>query len=301
MGAPVVLRTGLALTVRLDQEAAEIGHQTVDFGHLRGPPFLHLRLHGVGIGQSAQGFRRAEVDRQECPYSVGTQHIGNGRHLAQHVRRQHRGLGIHIVEHHRVDAYRGIGAGIGFVARGNLLGQLVPPPDGTSGIAALHRPVRIVPMVQHAQVVGWHFRDRLPLAEVRARLLHAQQGVGAIKDSLRGGRHHADAIAPTAEGEPVAVRPVGQNLQDNAPVTAPIVGQLADGDVQRGCPLRSMPQAHVGFPGIPLHAEPKPAAVFCAKQGKTAQRPQHEQAPHGIHSPAYSSFPSIVSIRPSAS
>ena len=62
MGAAIVHGTRLTLAVGLDQEAAEIGNEPIDFLGLLLPPLLHLGVERVGRGEIAQSLGRSEVD-----------------------------------------------------------------------------------------------------------------------------------------------------------------------------------------------------------------------------------------------
>ena len=151
MRAVIILRTGLAFAVRLDQEAAEIGDGAVDLIRLRLPPGGDLRVERIGGLEPVKLHRRGPFDRQIDPDAIGPENVGQRGRLGDIGCGEAVGLGIHIVEDGAVDPDRGVGAGIIGVARPLIIGQAPPVPDRHAGIAALHRAIQIVPMVEQAQ------------------------------------------------------------------------------------------------------------------------------------------------------
>jgi hypothetical protein len=61
VGAAIVLRTRLTLTVRFDQEPAEIGDRTVELIGLGTPPSGDRRIERIGCGQPVKNPRSGEV------------------------------------------------------------------------------------------------------------------------------------------------------------------------------------------------------------------------------------------------
>ena len=204
MGTLIVEGTRLPLAIGFHQESAEVRNLLIDFLGLRLPPGFHLSIHGVGGLQrltSVDTFgtnrhRRAEVDGEVHLDTVGAQDVGNILYLiyingSEHLRRS-----IDVVQHRTVDAYRGVGTGVvldqfavdwlglPLVWRAPGLRVLQGPEDAQSGIAAFNRAIKVIPVVQDAQFV-----ERL-----RGASLAAQQGVGAVHQSLLGlGAHGAAA------------------------------------------------------------------------------------------------------------
>ena len=86
VGAPVVLRPGLALGVGLHQEAAEVGDERVDLVGLALPPGGHLRVERIGGRQAADLDRRAEARGQVDADAVGPEDVGERRRLARGTR-----------------------------------------------------------------------------------------------------------------------------------------------------------------------------------------------------------------------
>ncbi len=148
----VILRSGLAFGIGLDQEAAEIGYGTIDFLGLGPPPGPDFGIQRIGTFQVADLDRRAPAHRQIDLDAIGAQRIGQRPGLFDIFRRQAVGAGVHIVGHHAIDADAGIGAGIINQARINVPGQHSPVEDRASGIAAFDRAIEIVPMVQDAKL-----------------------------------------------------------------------------------------------------------------------------------------------------
>jgi hypothetical protein len=79
VGAPVVLRPGLALGVGLDEEAAEVGDVVVDLVDLRLPPGAHGGIERIGGLESAQLDGRAEARGQVHAHPVGAKDCRQSR------------------------------------------------------------------------------------------------------------------------------------------------------------------------------------------------------------------------------
>ena len=150
MVAPVILRSGLAFGIRLDEETAEIGNVAVDLVDLRLPPGAHRGIERIRGLESAEFDGRAEPRGEIHAHAVGTEHVGQRRGLVEICRREAGGIGIHVGEHRAVDADRRTGARVVGVARIEPARQLVPVPDRLARVAALDMPIEIVPVIQHA-------------------------------------------------------------------------------------------------------------------------------------------------------
>ena len=74
--ALVILRTGLALGIRLDQKAAEIGYRGIDLIDLGLPPGAHRGIQRIGGLQSAEFDGRAETRGEIHADAIGTQRVG---------------------------------------------------------------------------------------------------------------------------------------------------------------------------------------------------------------------------------
>ena len=208
MGALIILRAGLALAVRLHQEAAEIGDRLVDFVGLGLPPGGNRRVERIGAFQAIQFHRRSPFDRQIDLDAIGAEQVGQRRRLGDIGRGQAVRLGIHIVEHRAVDAQRRVGAGIVGIARPLIIGQAPPIPDRLAGIAALHRAIQIVPMVEQAQADARRAAHIDPV-ERRAGAGKAQPGIGAVQhaDIGRAGNHRHRLARDRHGANRITVRP----------------------------------------------------------------------------------------------
>ena len=184
VGTAVVLRSGLAFGVGLDQEAAEVGDGGVDLGRLVLPPFADLRVQRIAALQPAQGDGGGPFDGEIGLDAVFTQDRGDLRHAGDVLRVQDQRVGVDVVEHCAVEAHGGAefavaaDAGFGDVGAG-------PFPHGFAGVAALHGVVKVVPVVQQAQVVG-------------RGLLHIQAGAGLAEHF--GALEGIDAVAQARFG-----------------------------------------------------------------------------------------------------
>jgi hypothetical protein len=179
---PVVLRPRLTFGVRLDEKAAEVGNQAIDFCGLGLPPLFHGRICRIGRLQAADLDRRREPDREKHADSVRTQHVGQCRSLFEVIRPQTDRIRVDVGEHRCIDAQRSICARIVDVARIDVVGKLVPIPDRLACIAALDAAIRIVPMIEDAEakrrrLLQFHCVERL------AGLQQAQQVKDAVQDA----------------------------------------------------------------------------------------------------------------------
>ena len=143
-----VLWAWLALGVGLHQEAAEVRNQFVDFVHLGVPPFDNLGVERVGSLQSAHLDGRSEVDGEIDADAIGTQLVGNTLCLLQALGRECLRFGIYVVENGTIDTDGSIGTSIHFHAF-----RIGIEEDAFASKATLHRSIRIVPVVQDAQVI----------------------------------------------------------------------------------------------------------------------------------------------------
>ena len=194
MGAAEVLRTRFALGVGLHKEAAKVGNQLVDLVHLILPPTDDISIERIGSLQSTNLDGRCEIDGEVDTDAIGAQLVGNGLRFRKTLGSQGLGLGIHIIEHGAIDADRRAGARVHFhMFRGGV------QKDTLASKAALDGAVRIVPMVQDTQVVGWRFLDTEVVAGL-THLLEAQQVVGAIEQSGVAGSSYHGLAALTRNG-----------------------------------------------------------------------------------------------------
>ncbi|OPZ79611.1 MAG: hypothetical protein BWY77_01325 [bacterium ADurb.Bin431] len=150
MRPPEVLRPRLPLAVGLDQEAAEIGHPAVDFGHPLPPPRHHPPVEPVGGGELPQLRGGGELDGEVDAHPPGAEHVGDRLHpLEVGVREDLRGR-VHVVDHRAVDPDRGVGPGVFDVARIEAVGQLLPIPERAARIAAFDGAVEVIPVVEES-------------------------------------------------------------------------------------------------------------------------------------------------------
>ncbi len=151
MVAAVVVRTGLAFGVGLDQEPAEVGNFCVDLVGLGLPPRCDARVERVGGVELANlaGCREARGDVQ--PDTVGAPCVRQSLELGQVARRQKEWAGIDVVHDRTVDAERGIGPRIVDHPPVEMAGQPPPVENRAPRIAALDMSVRVVPVVEEAQ------------------------------------------------------------------------------------------------------------------------------------------------------
>ena len=182
MGALIIVGAGLTLRVGLDEETAEIGDQRVNLRHLGPPPGLHGRIERIRGLESADFNRRAEPGGEVHADAVGTKLVGQRRHFAQVVGRQDERAGIDVVEHGAVEPDRRERACIIAVTPVAHLGQVIPVPKGKTGIAALDKPVEVVPVVQNP-VGNARSADGRQLGEWAVHLQVSQQRKGAAQHS----------------------------------------------------------------------------------------------------------------------
>ena len=151
---PIVLRAGLPLAVRLDEEAAEIGNGGVKLVGLRPPPCPDFRVERVGTFEPANILRRAEPDGNVETNAVRSPRIGQPLVFGYVSWLDHEGAGIDVVDHNAVNTERGIGTSIIDHSLVEPLGQMPPVENRAPGITALDMPIRIVPVIEHAQRHG---------------------------------------------------------------------------------------------------------------------------------------------------
>ena len=194
MRALVVLRTGLAFGIRLDEETAEVGNQRVDLVDLRLPPGAHRRIERIGGLQSAELDGRAEARGEIHAHAIRTQDAGERRGLFEVSRREAGGVGVHVGQHRAVDADRRAGARVVRVSRIEICRQLVPVPDRLPGIAAFDVPIEVVPVIEHANLRA-RLRDdveRCPAA--------GASGPAAGSETRRTARPRREFAAMTVTG-----------------------------------------------------------------------------------------------------
>jgi hypothetical protein len=180
MRAIVFLWTWLALRVRFDQKAAEIGDLLVDLVRLFDPPLPHGGVRGIGRALSANFDRRTEARGQPDLHAVRPKHVGKRLHLCDGRRREDLGARVHVVEDGSVDAERRIRPRVVRVPRRQRAGQRVPIPERATGVATFDRPVGVVPVVQQAVLDAGTAAER----EIRERAMTremAKQRERAVK------------------------------------------------------------------------------------------------------------------------
>ena len=165
VATPIVLRAGLPFAVRLDEEAAEIGNGGVKLVGLRLPPCPDLRVERIGTFEPAVILRRAEPNGHVETNAVRSPRIGQPLVFGDVPRFEHEGAGIDVVDHHAIDTERGIGTSIIDHSLVEPLGQMPPVENRAPGIAALDMPIRIVPVIEHAQRHG-RFRGNVDAGRV---------------------------------------------------------------------------------------------------------------------------------------
>ena len=153
MAASEVSRSGLSFAGSLDQEAAEVRHQRIDFIDLPAPPGGHGRIQRIGRRKPAEEHGRCEIHRQVHADAVRTEDAGNAIYSRKMLPVKYLWRCIHIIQHHAVDAQPGVQTAIlrNAPCRQFLRG---PSPDAVAGIAPFHRIVQVVPMVQDAPGIG---------------------------------------------------------------------------------------------------------------------------------------------------
>ena len=87
VAAAVVLRAGLPFGVRLDGEAAEVGHQRVDLLDLALPPAATPGSSGSAVFKPPSLQRRGDVRREIQPDAVGPEDVRQRRDLGEIVGR----------------------------------------------------------------------------------------------------------------------------------------------------------------------------------------------------------------------
>ncbi len=240
MTAVIVSRSGLSLTVGLNEETAEVRYQFVDLPCLALPPPLHgsvERICRLGLMQSQ---RRAEVDAQPNLDAVRAEQVRDDLEFLEIRARDHLGTGVDIVHHDGVDAHRGIGARVDRQAVAQRVGHtafrdLLPFPDALSRIASLHTAVGVVPMVEHTPLQGGCRRPGgVPVIALFC-LLPAQQRVGTVEqaEGAARGDHGTMVCCLVADGVSVVVATFGDKAQRHL-TTLPALLQLTAGDGDGG-------------------------------------------------------------------
>ena len=173
MRTTIVERTRLPLAVGFHKETAEIGNSFIEFVGLPFPPALHPFVERIGCGKLPKRLRRGEVHRQIDTDSIGTQHVGNGLYLIDIRACEDRRRRVYIVQHGSIDTHRGTSLGI--VEHTSRIKPVVfhTPEDALPGITTLDATVKIVPMIQYAQLK----------VRVRLSLLTTQQGIATVEQS----------------------------------------------------------------------------------------------------------------------
>ncbi len=317
--AAVLLRSGLALGVRLDQEAAEVRDQAVDLVGLALPPRRHLGSTRVGGREAPDLDRRAEAGAEIDADAVGPEDVGERRGLRQIRRREAGRVGIDIGQHRAVDADRGVGARVVRVAGIAVLGQLVPVPEREAGVAALDRAVQVVPVVEHAMPDA-RGHDLVQAVDRTLGLDTPEQIEGAVQDAdvgVRGDQHdgcaahgrRAEQEALAAERGKIRIETEGRDLRaarlragdehalasearDEARLPPEQASQadpqLLAGGIQRGRVARhqqALERRAVGLEqgraGHEPVAEPQLIAVLGAGRHGRRERDEREQAGEG--------------------
>ena len=125
------------------------GMKRVDLVGLAFPPGRDLRVEGVGRLQPPDLDRRAEPCGEIDPDAVGPECPRQGRRLPEVLGQEARGVRVDVGQDRAVDPDRGVRARVVGDARVDVVGQLVPVPQREAGVAALDRPVQVVPVVEH--------------------------------------------------------------------------------------------------------------------------------------------------------
>ena len=198
MRASVVLRTGLAFGIRLDEETTEIRNERIDFLCLFFPPFGHILVQRVGCLETSDALRRCEIDRKEDLESVWTEDVCQCLDLLQIFRSQYHWVGIHVVEDSAVYSEGCVCPGIFLVYRKDGARQAFPFPKRFSGISSLNGEVRVVPVVEHAVLVCGNFRDCAAFHDLSG-LLPAQKIVCSVQYSCLGVCIDCDSVFAECE------------------------------------------------------------------------------------------------------
>jgi hypothetical protein len=178
--APVVLRAGLAFTVGLHDESAEVWNDRVDLVGLLLPPARDCRIVGIGVVEATDEPGRGEIGREVHPQTVGPERTGQCGRFLQVLARQRSRIGVDAVDDRAVDADRRVGARVVFDPRIDDTRQIVPLPQGLAGIAALDGAVEIVPVIEQAALEPRALHD-VERGERLARLDEPQQVERAIE------------------------------------------------------------------------------------------------------------------------
>ncbi len=153
--ASVVVRSGFSLRIRLNQKAAEVGDEPVNFHTLLRPPKLGAGIQRIGRLQAARAHRPGEVDRQPDLHTPVAENIGHRHHMVKHVGIQCAGVGVDVVEDDVVDADGCQRPGVvpNPCQVGCAMNKIKETPariaalDGFAGPG--ERIVQVVPMVEH--------------------------------------------------------------------------------------------------------------------------------------------------------
>ena len=146
-GAAVLRGAFSALGVRLDCEAAKVGHKGVDFFDLGLPPGDHGGVKGVEGWQTADCLWTGEIDRQREFDAPGAEDFGHPGELAEVLGGEQVEVGVDVVRVTAVDADGGEQARI--PTRAGEVGADVAifEKDRGAGVAALDSAVHVIPLV----------------------------------------------------------------------------------------------------------------------------------------------------------
>lgn len=148
--AVVRQRARLALAVRLERVAREVGHVRVELVGLVAPPGDDGGVERVEGGQAAEGLRRGEVHRDADAHAPGAHGVGEAAEPG-HVGVAEEGrVGVDVVHDDAVDADRGEQARVLGGARRVRHGAAVGEEDGEPRVPALDRAGHVVPLVDPA-------------------------------------------------------------------------------------------------------------------------------------------------------
>ena len=187
LAAAVVLRTGLAFGVGLDQESTEVRNPGIDLIDLSPPPGADGRIEGIGRLESADLDRGAEPRGQVDPETEGSELIGQSGDLVEILRGQDKGVGIDIGQDGPVEADRGAGPRVVTVARAADPGQLEPFPEREAGVAALDKPVQVVPVIEDPALDARPARDGSVQGPTGLDTPEELEGAVEHTDILKGG------------------------------------------------------------------------------------------------------------------
>ncbi len=182
--------SGPVLGVRLHEEPAEVGDRRVDRLRPLSPVARDAGVERIGGIEPAYRDRARVVDAREDPDPIRSEDRRDPREIREIVAHDEPRLaqaGVHVVDRNRVDPDRGEHTRVVGQSRRIAHQSSVLEKDGPSGVATLDRPVRIVPVVEHPQLVRRRFADREP-GRLRTGLHEPDEMKGCVEQSDAGSR-----------------------------------------------------------------------------------------------------------------